>query len=65
MSLITCSRTIVASADDSVLLTIIDKDTSEETSVIFPPDIARTIAKELVRASKQAAKFKPLDRGVA
>ena len=59
MSLITSSRTIVASADDSVLLTIIDKDTSEETSVVFSPDIARTIAKGLVRASRQAAKVKP------
>ena len=65
MSLITCSRTIIASADDSVLLTIIDKDTSEETSVVFSPDIARTIAKGLVRAAKQAAKHKPLDKGVA
>ena len=65
MSLITCSRTIVASADDTVILTIIDKDTSEETSFVLSPDISRTIAKGLIKAAKHAARFKPLDKGVA
>lgn len=51
------SRTAISVAEDIfVLLTLIDKTRDESTTVVYSPDVARTVASGLLAAADSAEK---------